>query len=132
ASGRRRGGRWRRECVRRRGTKFVRPGRRSLYQVLGEVISASFTGGGRLSPDLLQRRNSIRTVVIPPSTRKMRVVARKIRPYGPRMRTAAAIGGIGGIDSFTAHAAAAPAIAAVPNFATELTGSPLLPTRAFL
>ena len=53
-----------------------------------------------------------------PGTRSATVAPRKTTPYGPMISTAAMTGGNAGIDTFAAHAAPAPAIAAAHSFAT--------------
>ena len=72
----------------------------------------------RGEPYIYRRRKTIRIVDVAPSTRSNIVIARKTRPKGPTIRTAATTGGSIGMDSFTPHAAAAPAAAAVHSFAT--------------
>jgi hypothetical protein len=69
-------------------------------------------------PYICQRRNTMRTIDAAPSMRSTIVIPRNTTPYGPTMRSAATTGGSIGSDSFTAHATAAPTIAAVHSFAT--------------
>ena len=64
------------------------------------------------------RRSTREIIAIAPSTRKASDIAMNTRPYGPMIRAAAMMGGSIGMESLNAHATAAPAAAAVHNFAT--------------
>jgi hypothetical protein len=57
--------------------------------------------------------------------------AKNIRPYGPSTRVATNAGCIGGIESFTTHAAIAAHAAAVHSLTTKPADNPVGPMRAF-